>query len=62
MRLPLLLLLFFTSTLGIRAAPGGPDDQNPVFLAESDWMLRMNQENNPDITFHQTSEFKTEMV
>ncbi|MEZ0484847.1 peptide chain release factor 3 [Fibrella aquatica] len=37
-------------------------DQNPVFLAESDWMLRMNQDNNPDITFHKTSEFKTEMV
>ncbi|RYF74312.1 MAG: peptide chain release factor 3 [Cytophagaceae bacterium] len=37
-------------------------DQNPVFLAESDWMLRMNQDNNPDIIFHKTSEFKTEMV
>ena len=37
-------------------------DQNAVFLAESDWMLRMNQDNNPDITFHKTSEFKTEMV
>jgi peptide chain release factor 3 len=37
-------------------------DQNPVFLAESDWMLRMNQDNNPGITFHKTSEFKTEMV
>ncbi|GAB4043690.1 peptide chain release factor 3 [Spirosoma litoris] len=33
-------------------------DQNPVFLAESDWMLRMNQQNNPDIQFHLTSEFK----
>ena len=41
---------------------GYDKDQNPVFLAESDWMLRMNQENNPDITFHKTSEFKTEMV
>ncbi|WP_420146866.1 peptide chain release factor 3 [Spirosoma sp.] len=33
-------------------------DQNPVFLAESEWMLRMNQQNNPDIQFHLTSEFK----
>jgi peptide chain release factor 3 len=33
-------------------------DMNPVFLAESDWMLRMNQQNNPDIQFHLTSEFK----
>ncbi len=41
---------------------GYDKDQNPVFLAESDWMLRMNQDNNPDITFHKTSEFKTEMV
>ncbi|MEZ0540361.1 peptide chain release factor 3 [Fibrella arboris] len=41
---------------------GYDKDQNPVFLAESDWMLRMNQDNNPDIVFHKTSEFKTEMV
>lgn len=34
-------------------------DNNPVFLAESDWMLRMNRDNNPDIKFHLTSEFKT---
>ena len=33
-------------------------DNNPVFLAETDWILRMNMENNPDIVFHQTSEFK----
>ena len=31
---------------------------NPVFLADSDWMLRMNQTNNPDIQFHTTSEFE----
>ncbi|RIV26791.1 peptide chain release factor 3 [Fibrisoma montanum] len=37
---------------------GYDKDQNPVFLAESEWMLRMNQQNNPDIQFHQTSEFK----
>ena len=41
---------------------GYDKDQNPVFLAESDWMLRMNEDNNPAITFHKTSEFKTEMV
>jgi peptide chain release factor 3 len=34
-------------------------DQNPVFLAETDWILRMNIQNNPDIQFHTTSEFKT---
>jgi peptide chain release factor 3 len=27
-----------------------------VFLAESDWILRMNIENNPDIHFAFTSE------
>ncbi|MFM6947598.1 MAG: peptide chain release factor 3 [Aquirufa sp.] len=33
-------------------------DGNYVFLAESDWILRMNQQNNPDVEFHFTSEFK----
>jgi peptide chain release factor 3 len=33
-------------------------DGNHVFLAESDWVLRMNIQNNPDIQFHFTSEFK----
>ncbi|MGL4630420.1 MAG: peptide chain release factor 3 [Leadbetterella sp.] len=33
-------------------------DNNPVFLAETDWILRMNMENNPEIVFHTTSEFK----
>ncbi len=33
-------------------------DQNPVFFAETDWILRMNEQNNPDIVFHKTSEFK----
>ncbi|GAB2793968.1 peptide chain release factor 3 [Rhabdobacter roseus] len=37
-------------------------DMNPVFLAESEWMIRMNRENNPDIQFHFTSEFKTEVT
>jgi peptide chain release factor 3 len=32
-------------------------DQKPVFLAESSFVLRMTQENFPDITFHSTSEF-----
>jgi peptide chain release factor 3 len=35
-------------------------DNNPVFLAETDWILRMNMENNPEVVFHTTSEFKTE--
>jgi peptide chain release factor 3 len=38
---------------------GYDKDKNPVFLAESDWMIRMNSENNPAIQFHFTSEFKT---
>ncbi|TAG54435.1 MAG: peptide chain release factor 3, partial [Runella slithyformis] len=37
---------------------GFDKDANPVFFADSDWMLRMNQTNNPDIQFHITSEFK----
>jgi peptide chain release factor 3 len=32
-------------------------DDKPVFLAESAWVLRMTQENFPDIRFHFTSEF-----
>ncbi len=40
---------------------GYDKDQNPVYLAESEWMIRMNKENNPDIVFHYTSEFKTEV-
>lgn len=37
---------------------GYDKDNNPVFFADTDWILRMNQENNPDIVFHKTSEFK----
>jgi peptide chain release factor 3 len=37
---------------------GYDKDENPVFLADSEWMLRMNRDNNPDIQFHTTSEFK----
>lgn len=33
-------------------------DENPVFMAETDWILRMNIDNNPEITFHTTSDFK----
>jgi peptide chain release factor 3 len=40
---------------------GYDKDENPVFLAESDWMLRMNRDNNPDIKFHTTSEFKVQL-
>jgi peptide chain release factor 3 len=36
-------------------------DDNPVFLAPSAWMLQMAQENYPNLTFHLTSEFKTEV-
>ena len=35
-------------------------DKNKVFLAESAWMLKMTQENYPDLKFHFTSEFKME--
>jgi peptide chain release factor 3 len=35
-------------------------DGNLVYFAESEWMLRRTIENNPDITFHFTSEFKTD--
>ena len=34
-------------------------EDNWVFLAPSSWMLRMAQENYPDLEFHFTSEFKT---
>lgn len=35
-------------------------DGNVVFLAENEWNLKIAREDNPDITFHETSEFKTE--
>jgi peptide chain release factor 3 len=35
-------------------------DENPVFLAGSEWTLNMERQNNPEITFHTISEFKTE--
>jgi peptide chain release factor 3 len=33
-------------------------DQNKVFLASSPFVLQMARQNNPDVTFHETSEFK----
>lgn len=33
-------------------------EDNPVFLAESEWMLKLARENFPSITFHETSDFK----
>lgn len=35
-------------------------DDNPVFMAPSAWMLKMAEDNYPDLKFHFTSEFKTE--
>lgn len=37
-------------------------DGNDVFLAPSQFMLQMEQQNYPEIEFHFTSEFKTEAV
>ena len=34
-------------------------DGNLVYLAQSEWYLNTERQNNPDITFHETSEFKT---
>lgn len=33
-------------------------ENNPVFFAESDWMLKIAIEKFPSLTFHRTSEFK----
>lgn len=35
-------------------------DNNPVFLAESPFLLQMAEQDYPEITFHRTSEFKTD--
>ena len=37
-------------------------DDNPVFMAPSAYMLELEKRNNPEITFHTTSEFKTAVV
>lgn len=35
-------------------------DGNLVYLAQSEWFLNTERQNNPDIEFHTTSEFKTQ--
>ncbi|MCB0700048.1 MAG: peptide chain release factor 3 [Chitinophagales bacterium] len=37
-------------------------DDNLVYLAQSAWFLNTEKQNNPDIEFHTTSEFKTAMA
>lgn len=37
-------------------------DDNPVFLAESPFLLQMAEQEYPDIQFHRTSEFKMEQA
>ena len=37
-------------------------DGNWVFLAPSAWILRLEQQNYPELTFHFTSEFKREAL
>lgn len=37
-------------------------DDNLVYLAQSEWFLNTEKQNNPDIEFHFTSEFKTQMA
>ncbi|MCS6935258.1 MAG: peptide chain release factor 3 [Chitinophagales bacterium] len=37
-------------------------DGHIVYLAPSEWFLKMERENNPEIEFHFNSEFKTEQV
>jgi peptide chain release factor 3 len=37
-------------------------EHNPVFFAESEWMLNLMKENFPSITFHNTSDFKTTKI
>ncbi len=45
----------------IRRKPGAiayDKENNPVFFAESEWMLKLARENFPSIKFHETSDFK----
>lgn len=37
-------------------------DGNLVYLAQSEWFLNTEKQNNPNIEFHFTSEFKTQMA
>lgn len=34
-------------------------EEHPVFLAESQWILKVARDDYPDVEFHETSEFKT---
>jgi peptide chain release factor 3 len=36
-------------------------ENNPVFFAESEWILKTARENFPSLTFHETSDFKISM-
>jgi peptide chain release factor 3 len=36
-------------------------ENNPVFFAESEWILKTARENFPSVTFHETSDFKNRM-
>jgi peptide chain release factor 3 len=36
-------------------------EDNLVFFAESEWMLKLARENFPSITFHETSDFKMKL-
>lgn len=37
---------------------GWDKDNNPVFLAPSEWLLNLAKQDYPDVTFHATSDFK----
>jgi peptide chain release factor 3 len=37
-------------------------DRNRIFLAQTAFVLQMAKSNNPDITFHETSDFKLEVA
>lgn len=38
---------------------GWDKDENPVFLAPSEWLLNLAKQDYPDVVFHHTSDFKT---
>ena len=37
-------------------------EKQPVFLASSEWILRLTQQDYPEIHFHLTSEFNKDEV
>ena len=51
------LELFITRKAGAIAYD---KENNPVFFAESEWMLKLAREGFPSITFHESSDFKIE--